>query len=224
MPKSYVSGNSGSRLGVGENATIASLNRNAFRRAGVLSVNVVGGPGSGKTTLIVQTIARLIPEWKAGVIAANSIFNPDIGRFNAVAAQIAKLQLSSGATLMPHDVQAGLSQLHLSPLGVVFIENLGLLPGPGGCDLGEGERVAVFSVAAGADKAARNPKVVEWADAVVLNKLDLVPLTGFDLESFRADIRRLNPDAKLFELSAGKGYELDEWATWLRAQIHKREA
>ncbi|HEV8379677.1 MAG TPA: hydrogenase nickel incorporation protein HypB [Tepidisphaeraceae bacterium] len=220
MPTGYIAGN-GSRSAAGENAIIASLNRNAFRRAGVLSINVMGGPGSGKTTLIVQTIAQLIPQWQAGVIAANSIFNPDIGRFDAVASQIAKLQLSSGATLMPHDIQAGLSQLDLSPLGVIFIENLGLFPDPGECDLGEEKRVAVFSVAAGADTAARHRQAVEWADAVILNKLDLVSLTAFDLESFRADVRRLNPDAKLFELSARKGHGFEEWAAWVGAQIHK---
>ena len=207
-----------------ENATIASLNRNAFRRARVLSVNVAGGAGSGKSTLIVQTIARLLPQWRAGVIAANSIFNPDIWRFNAVAAQIARLQLSTGTTLMPHDVQVGLSQLDLSPLGAVFIENLDLLPRPGECDLGEEARVVVFSVAAGADQAAKHPRVVEWADAVILNKVDLLPLTAFDLESFRADIRRLNPRAKLFEICASKGQEMDEWADWVRLQIHKRAA
>src|SRR6478672_7571324 len=145
MPEFSPAHDSSRRLAEGENAIIAALNRNAFHRAGVLSINVLGGPGSGKSTLIVQTIARLLPEWQAGVIAANSIFNPDIGRFDAVAAQIAKLQLSSGATLMPNDVQVGLSQLDLSPLGAVFIENLGLLPAPSGCDLGEERRVVVFS-------------------------------------------------------------------------------
>ena len=221
MPKDYFPGNSGSWLGAEENATIASLNRNAFRRAGVLSVNVVGGAGCGKTTLIVQTIARLIPEWKAGVIAANSIFNPDIGRFDAVADQIARLRLSSEATLMPHDIQAALSQLDLSPLGAVFIENLGLRPGPSQCDLGEETKVVVFSVAAGADVASKQPHTVEWADAVVLNKLDLAALTAFDIESFRNVIHRLNPRAKLFELSAAKGQGFDDWVTWVRAQIHK---
>jgi hydrogenase nickel incorporation protein HypB len=219
MPKGYVPGNSGSRPGAEENATIASLNRNAFRRAGVLSVNVVGGAGCGKTTLIVQTIARLIPEWKAGVIAANSTFNPDIGRFDAVAAQIAKLQPSSGTTLMPHDVQAGLSQLDLSPLEVVFIENLGLLPDRDECDLGEKTRVVVFSVAAGADQAAKHPQVVQWADAVLLNKLDLLPLSPFDLDSFRSDVKRLNSRARFIEVSCKSGTGLDEFAQWVRAQI-----
>jgi hydrogenase nickel incorporation protein HypB len=220
MHGDYSPAGSGSqRAALEENVTIASLNRSAFRRARVLSVNVVGGPGSGKTTLIVQTIARLIPQWKAGVIAANSIFNPDIGRFDAVADQIAKLQLSSGATLMPKDIQAGLSQLDLAPLGVIFIENLGLLAGPGQCDLGEEAKVVVFSMAAGTDKAARHPRVVEWADAVVLNKVDLAEVAGFDLASFRADVQRLNPRARLFELSASKGRGLDEWAAWVRVQI-----
>jgi len=221
MPNDYLPGNSGARLGAGENATIASLNRNAFRRAGVLSVNLVGGAGCGKTTLIVQTIARLIPQWKAGVIAANSIFNPDIGRFDAVAAQIARLELSSGETLMPHDIQAGLSQLDLSPLGAVFIENLGLRPGPSQCDLGEQIKVAVFSVAAGPDSAAKHPGAVEWADAVVLNKIDMAELTAFDLESFQKVIHGLNPRAKLFELSAVKGQGIEDWATWVQAQIRK---
>ena len=212
------------RQGVaGENATIASLNRNAFGRAGVLSVNMVGGPGSGKSTLIVQTIARLLPDCQTGVIAANSIFNPDIDRFDAVATQIAKLQLGSGTSLVPQDVQAGLSQLDLAPLGAVFIENLGLLPFPSESDLGEQKRVVVFSVAAGADQAATHPEAVRWADAVILNKVDLLPLAAFDLESFRADVHRLNPRARLFEVSAAKG-QIDEWAEWCRARIHKQVA
>jgi hydrogenase nickel incorporation protein HypB len=218
--------------GAEEGATIASLNRNAFHRARVLSVNVVGGPGSGKTTLIVQTIARiagLIPQWKAAVIAANSIFNPDIGRFDAVADQIVRLQISSGANLTPQDIRSSLSQLNLAPLGAAFIENLGLLPdpheydfaGPSEYDLGEDAKVVVFSVAAGMDQAVRHPCVVEWADVVVLNKVDLAAPAGFDLASFRADVRRLNPRAKLFELSAVKGEGLEGWAAWVRSQIRK---
>jgi hydrogenase nickel incorporation protein HypB len=221
MHGDYPAANALRHTGEEEDATIASLNRNAFRRARVLSVNVVGGPGCGKTTLIVQTIARLIPQWKAGVIAANSIFNPDIGRFDAVADQIAKLQLSSGTTLMPQDIQAGLSQLDLAPLGAIFIENLGLLAGPDYCDLGEEVKVAIFSVAAGTDQAVRNPRVVEWADAVVLNKTDLAATAGFDLQSFRADVRRLNPPAKLFELSAVKGEGVESWSAWVGSHIHK---
>ena len=121
---------------------------------------------------------------------------------------------------MPHDIQAGLSQLDLSPLGALFIENLGLRPGPSQCDLGEEAKVVVFSVAAGEDSASKHPQAVEWADAVVLNKLDLAALTGFDIESFRNAIHRLNPRAKLFELSAAKGQGFDDWAAWVCAQIH----
>jgi len=203
-----------------ENATIASLNRNAFHRAGVLSINVVGGPGCGKTTLILQTIARLLPQWQTGVIAGNSIFNPDIDRFTAVAQQLAKLRPSFGAAFTPRDIQKGLVELDLTPLGIVFIENLGLPSDPRECDLGEERRVAVFSAAASV-KAGKYPHVIKWADAVVLSKLDLAPLASFNLREFREEVARLNPHARVFELSALKGEGFDQWTEWVRGQIHK---
>jgi len=203
---------------------VASLNRKAFARHGVLSVNMVGGPGAGKTTLIMQTIARLLPDLHSGVIAANSTVNPDIGRFNALAHQVAKLQSDSNAMMTASDVQLGLSQMDLADLGIVFIENISLLSGPSEYDLGEEKHVAVFSMAGGAHNAAKYPQVVQWADAIVLNKLDLAPLMAFDLESFRADVKRVNPHAKLFELSSASGQGLDQWVDWVRAQAQNRHS
>ncbi len=208
----------GSTRGAEENAIAASLNRGTLRRNGVSSFNIVGGPGCGKTTLILQTIARMLPELRIGVIAANSTVNPDIERFTAMAHQVARLESGGETFLTAADIQRGLARLDLTKLGLVFIENISLLLGPSDYDLGEEKRVAVFSVAAGAHEAAKHPQVVRWADAIVLNKLDLLSVGSFDLQSFRADVERLHPRTPLFVLSASRGEGFDEWIAWVRKQ------
>jgi hydrogenase nickel incorporation protein HypB len=208
----------------GDQSITASLIRQALQRAKVVAVNMVGGPGCGKTTLILQTLARLAGEARAGVIATNSMINPDAQHFAALTEQVAEITAGSDMTLSANNVRRAIQRLNLASLDLLFIENNTALTSANMHDLGESRRVVVFSVAAGMHEARKYAELVKWADAVVINKVDLLTLASFDLEAFRADINELNPHAAVFELSAFGGDGLETWVSWLKRLVKKAPA
>ena len=112
-------------------------------------------------------------------------------------------------------VQTALKRLDLSVLEVLLIENISSLIGPCEIELGEDAKVCMFSVAAGDDKAAKYPDVVQCARLIILNKMDLLSVMPFDTAAFENDVRRLNRSAEMIELSTRTGEGLDCWLDWL---------
>jgi hydrogenase nickel incorporation protein HypB len=193
---------------------VADLNREKLRAAGVAAVSVMGGPGCGKTTLIDATIQRLMPEVHVGVIACDIASQLDADRMTRHSDQVIQVNVGEGGALDATYIRDALEWLDLGWLDVLFIEHIGTLIGPP-LNLGQEATVAMFSVAAGHDKPAKHPELAKAADAVVLSKTDLLPAVPFELATFRSDIRRLNPHARIFELSALTGIGLDEWVKWI---------
>ncbi len=204
----------------GNQSITASLIGQVLRRAKVVAVNVVGGPGCGKTTLILQTLARLAGG-RVGVIATSSVTNPDAQHFAVLTEHVAEVGVGTDMKLSADKVLGAIQRLNLTLLELLMIENNSDLLSANKHDLGESKRVAVFSVAAGAHKAKQYAELVKSVDAVVINKLDLLTPASFDLKGFRADISRLNPDAELFEISATDGTGLEKWVSWLKSLIMK---
>ncbi len=197
--------------------SIAGLTRAMLRDRRVLAVALVGGPGCGKSSLIDVTIKSLMPDVHVGALTSD--FAPDGDR--RVTRQASRIvQLSTDAMCLPTplEVAHGLSKLDADWLDLLLIETVGEPAPP---DLGQELTVAVFSAAAGHDTARRQPDLVRAADAVVLNKLDLVQSIRFNLETFGADVKRLNPQARLFQLSASRAANTDEWFMWLKSRLHK---
>lgn len=200
----------------------AGRNRELLHKAGVFSVSIVGGPGCGKSTLIRRTIGRLAPALQVAVVAAG----PD-AHDNAIAGGSGNVQVVyvNGAAvpcLNGAAVATALHQLDLPSLDLLFIENVGSLTIPiDQQDVGQDATVTVFSVAAGDDKARKHAELVRASDAVLLNKVDLLPAVPFDLATFRRDVTRANPSADLFEVSALAGRGVDAWANWLRQRVDK---
>jgi hydrogenase nickel incorporation protein HypB len=198
---------------------IADLNRKAFRDADIVAVSVLGGPGCGKTTLIDATIQRLMPEVRVGVIACDVASHLDADRLTRHSDQVVQVNVGAGGLLDATYIRDALESLDLKKIDVLFIENIGTLVG-GPLDLGQEVTVAIFSVAAGHDKAAKHPELVRAATGVVLNKTDLLTAVPFDPAVFRADVQRLKQSARLFELSALTGNGMDQWVKWLRRPVN----
>ena len=198
---------------------IATLNRDTLRGSNVLTVNVLGGPGCGKTSLIAATIDHLMPEVHAGVIACDIASHRDADRISTASEQVVQVNTGQGGVVEAGHIHDALRWLDLQWLDLLFIENVGTLALLGVPDLGQDAAAVVFSVAAGDDKADRHPDLVRAADVVVLNKTDLLTAVPFNLPAFRSDVRRLNPNAELIEVSALRGDGVDRWVQWLKSRV-----
>lgn len=187
--------------------------RSLRRDASVLAVQLSGSPGSGKTTLLEVTIQHLKGRARVAVIVAHPAAERDSNYLRPWASVVAMETRHAD----PDRVREILRQLDLHDLHIVFIET----PEEDPLDLGEGVRVALFSVTGGDDKAAESPQRVVGADLVLLGKTDLLSLVKFDTRVFRADLIRLNPDARLLELSARDGSGMEQWIRWLLDRSQK---
>lgn len=200
--------------------SFADLNRLTLKAAGVATVSILGGPGCGKTTLIDATIEALMPEVHVGVIACDVTSQMDADRMARHSEQVIQVTTGERGVIDTGHIRDAIRWLDLRWMDVMFIENVGtLVASP--IDLGQDVTVAVFSVAAGHDKAAKHPDIVRAADIIVLNKLDLLLSVPFDLNGFRADVARLNPAAQLFEMSALHGEGRQPWLEWVKARVTK---
>ena len=210
-----------------QDATDAEANRRLLQDAGVYAVHLIGGPGCGKSTLIEQSIGRLKPSVRAGAVVCDDRCHRDPERPSARRANVIAIEPWDASHLDPSQVRDAIRRLDLASIDLLLVENVGTmtLP-PGAVDFGQSATVAVFSVAAGDDKARRHPDLIQAADAVVLNKIDLTLVVPFDLPAFRADVARVKPGVEFFGVSALTGRSLEHWVEWLRRRVKavRREA
>ena len=198
------------------NDAVARVNREGLDHAGVTAVNITSAPGSGKTTLLEKTIPALAPDLRSAVIVGDLQTTRDAERLGALDIEVVQINTEGGCHLLATEVADAIAHLSLDNLALLFIENIGNMVCPAGYDLGEHARVAMLSVPEGDDKVAKYPTLFQPADVILLNKVDLVGLLGFDVSRVRDDLSRVNTGAPLIELSAGTGQGLDTWLAWLR--------
>ena len=183
--------------------------------------NVMGSPGSGKTTVLEATLRRLKINRRCVVLEGDLATLQDAERIAALDVPVAQLLTEGGCHLTPALTYSALRRFDLAALDCVFVENVGNLVCPANFDIGEHARVVVLSVAEGDDKITKYPYMFQHADAVIISKLDLAPLCRFDLARARRDVQTLNPRAALFELSAVQETGLEGWMAWMGGWIDR---
>jgi hydrogenase nickel incorporation protein HypB len=206
------------------NDALAEEVRAALDQAGTLAINVIGSPGSGKTALLEQTAAILHPRIKLGVIEGDIATTRDaerLARCGVPSVQIETRLIGNACHLDANLVRTALGRLPLDDIQVLFVENVGNLVCPAAYDVGEHLRVVVASVPEGDDKPRKYPSTFAKADAVVLNKIDLLPGTDFSMSAFMEGLREITA-APLFPLSARTGEGLWLWMAWIEAQREVR--
>jgi hydrogenase nickel incorporation protein HypB len=202
------------------NDALAEEVRAALDRAGVVGINVIGSPGSGKTALLEQAAAVLHPRVRLGVIEGDIATTRDAERLvrcGVPAVQIETRLVGGACHLDASLVRMALARLRLEEIEVLFVENVGNLVCPSAYDLGEHVRVVVASVPEGDDKPVKYPATFARASAVVLNKVDLLPVTDFSMAAFAEGLRAVSA-APLFPVSARTGEGLGGWLAWVEAQ------
>ena len=198
-----------------KNNALAEDNRGYFAQRGILALNLVSSPGSGKTELLVKTIEKLTGKVVPFVVEGDQQTTNDATRIRATGAAAIQINTGKGCHLDAHMV--GHAVEHLAPAegSVVFIENVGNLVCPAGFDLGEAHKVVILSVTEGADKPLKYPDIFAASDLVLINKTDLLPYVDFDMEVATANARRIKPGIKVLPVSARTGEGLDNWIAWL---------
>jgi len=193
----------------------AAANRAHFRAHGLLSLNVLSAPGSGKTALLEQ-LARRWPQRPIAVIVGDQATDNDARRLDAAGARAVQIRTGELCHLEADLVDRAFRQLELAGVNLLVIENVGNLVCPTAFDLGEELRLAVLAVGEGEDKPLKYPGLFRSADAVLLNKIDMLEATGFDRALALANLRAIAPAATVFEVSARSGAGLDALVAWLQ--------
>ncbi len=200
------------------NDAVARHNRAHFRLHGVLAVNLMGSPGSGKTALLEAT-ARAAGGLRLGAVSGDLATDRDGARLRAAGIPAATITTGSACHLDAELLHEALHDFPLQGLEVFVIENVGNLVCPAIYDLGEAARVVALSVTEGVDKPLKYPAMFQRADLVLLTKVDLLPhLPDISVDAVRDSLARVMPEPRLVPLSARSGEGMDEWLAWLQAR------
>lgn len=201
-----------------DNDADADRLRDELKKDKTFYVNVMSSPGSGKTTTIVQTIRRLKNELAIGVMEAD--IDSDVDAITVRNEGVKAIQVHTGGMChLDADMsRQGLKELKTDDLNLVILENVGNLVCPAEFDTGSCINVVILSVPEGHDKPLKYPLMFEQCDAVLINKIDAMPVFDFDMDAAEKYIHMRKANAKIFPVSAATGEGMDVWCDWLKAQ------
>ena len=202
-----------------DNDADADVLRGTLKQDKTFYVNIMSSPGAGKTTTILRTIANLKEQYRIGVMEAD--IDSDVDAKTVAAAGVEAIQLHTGGMChLDADMsRQGLKEIGGKELDLVILENVGNLVCPAEFDAGSSLDVAILSVPEGDDKPLKYPLMFERCSAVIINKMDAMPVFDFDLDRASEYIHMRNPRARIFPISAKTGEGVQEWCDWLKTQI-----
>ncbi len=203
------------------NERIANENRRIFDNAGLYVINLMSGPGAGKTSVLEKSLDASTG-LRIGVIEGDIAGSDDAERISRCGAPVVQINTGGACHLDANMIYEVLGDLPLQDLDLLVIENVGNLVCPAEFNLGENMKVMVLSIAEGHDKPLKYPLMFQESSALILNKIDLAPYLDVELEKIRRDASLLNPKLKIFEVSCRTGQGLPEWIAWLKEQVLKQ--
>jgi hydrogenase nickel incorporation protein HypB len=201
-----------------KNDRLAARNRAFFKSRGITALNLVSSPGSGKTTLLERTLDELGKTTRCAVVVGDLETDCDAQRLRRNHAPVAQITTGTACHLEAEMVARGVEALDLDGVRILFIENVGNLVCPASFDLGESVRVVLLSTTEGEDKPLKYPPMFKSAHVVLLTKIDVAEVLGFDRAAAVRNIRSIAPQAQVFELSARTGQGMAGWYEFLRSQ------
>lgn len=204
-----------------ENNNLADELRAQMHVENTFLMNLMASPGSGKTSLIIRTIKQLCDELRIGVIEADIDSMVDAEKVAKTGVEVVQLRTGGFCHLDASMVSIGLGELEIQNLDLVIIENVGNLVCPAEFDTGAIKNVMILSIPEGDDKVLKYPLMFMVSDVLVINKMDYLNFSDFNVELFRNRVRTLNPGIEIFEVSCKTGEGIESWISWLREEIKR---
>ncbi len=201
------------------NEQLAADNRARLDAASVFGLNLMASPGAGKTSLIEHTVRALSTSLRLAVIDGDIASNIDADRAAAAGATAVQINTGGECHLDAVMLQGALDQLDLAAIDLLLVENVGNLVCPAGFQLGTHKSVLIASIPEGDDKPYKYPGMYRGVDALVINKIDLLPYVEFDMAYFQRGVEALNPGLVTFPLSCRTMEGIEEWLVWISAEV-----
>jgi len=202
----------------------AAHNREHFTAAGVLAINLMGSPGSGKTALLEATARALAGQLRLGAVSGDLETDRDARRLAAVGIAARPITTGSACHLDARLVHRALHGMGWQETDLFFIENVGNLVCPAIYDLGQARNVVALSITEGEDKPLKYPVMFRKADLVVLTKIDLAPHLDVDIDAIADALARVMPEPRMIAVSARSGDGIPDWLAWLEARRPSQHA
>jgi hydrogenase nickel incorporation protein HypB len=207
---------------LGANDQIAAKNRELMAKHEVFAVNIMASPGAGKTSVVLQTIRALKNKTRIGVIEGDIASSIDAETVAKEGVPVVQINTGGECHLESFQIQNALTNLPLPDIDLLLIENVGNLVCPAEFSIGEDLKVLVASVPEGDDKPYKYPLMFNTVDAIVLNKIDLLPYVKFDVEGFTNTVKNINAKVALFKVSCTTGEGIQPWAKWILSQMKRK--
>ena len=201
------------------NDRLSEENRTRLDNTNLYAINLMASPGAGKTSLIEHTIKRLTGKLRLVVVDGDIATSIDADRAAAAGAEAIQINTGGECHLDAVMLQGALNQLELAKYDLLLVENVGNLVCPAAFKLGTHQNVLIASIPEGDDKPYKYPPMYRGVDALVINKIDLLPYIDFDMQYFQRGVEVLNPGLVAFPLSCRTGEGLDAWLAWLEAKV-----
>ena len=205
------------------NEQIAERNRQLLDSKDVFAVNLMSSPGAGKTSLVLETIKELKGKTRIGVIEGDISSSLDAETIGKESVPVIQINTGGACHLDANMLSSALSNIPLQDIELLLIENVGNLVCPAEFTLGEHKKILVSSIPEGDDKPFKYPLMFHKADAVLINKIDLLPYLKFDIQAFSQAIRGINEKIKILEISCATGQGIEQWTSWLLTQMSRRQ-
>ena len=201
-----------------QNDLLARDLRGQFSAAGVFVVNLVSGPGAGKTALLENTLRTMREKYRVAALTGDLATDNDAQRLARSGAPVKQISTGTVCHLDASMISNALGTWNLAELDFLFIENVGNLVCPASYDIGEQLRVVLLSVTEGEDKPLKYPTLFNSADCAVITKCDIAAAVEFDREAAIANIHEVRPGLPILETAAKTGQGVEEWIAWLESQ------
>lgn len=203
------------------NFKLANENRALFDRWGLFALNIMASPGAGKTSLIEASLPRWKDKYDVAVIDGDIATSLDADRAAAAGAYAVQINTGGECHLDANMLSAALANHNFSNYDLLVVENVGNLICPASFPLGTHKNILIASIPEGDDKPYKYPGMYRGVDALVINKIDLLPYISFDMEYFRKGVEILNPGLITFPISCKTGEGLDRWLEWVNSEVYK---